>query len=62
MKVMSKFQMPGADVKASFVRENFDKIANQYDRFNDWNSFLLHRVWKNRLVREMEENLSDRLQ
>lgn len=59
---MSKFQMPGADVKASFVRENFDKIANQYDRFNDWNSFLLHRVWKNRLVREMEENLSDRLQ
>ncbi|AXX17482.1 ubiquinone/menaquinone biosynthesis methyltransferase [Leptospira borgpetersenii] len=55
------FQMPHVDTKADFVRKNFNKIANKYDRFNDWNSFLLHRIWKNRLVREIEENLSDRL-
>ncbi|EKR62134.1 methionine biosynthesis protein MetW-like protein [Leptospira weilii str. 2006001853] len=53
--------MPHVDTKAGFVRENFNKIANKYDQFNDWNSFLLHRIWKNQLVREIEENLSDRL-
>ncbi|EMF84347.1 methionine biosynthesis protein MetW-like protein [Leptospira weilii serovar Topaz str. LT2116] len=53
--------MPHVDTKAGFVRENFNKIANKYDRFNDWSSFLLHRIWKNQLVREIEENLSDRL-
>lgn len=53
--------MPHVDTKAGFVRENFNKIASKYDRFNDWNSFLLHRIWKNRLVREIEENLPDRL-
>lgn len=53
--------MPHVDTKADFVRENFNKIANKYDQFNDWNSFLLHRIWKNQLVREIEENLSDRL-
>ncbi|MCL8265759.1 MULTISPECIES: ubiquinone/menaquinone biosynthesis methyltransferase [Leptospira] len=58
---MSEFQMPHVDTKAGFVRENFNKIANKYDQFNDWNSFLLHRIWKNQLVREIEENLSDRL-
>lgn len=58
---MSEFQMPQPDQKAGFVRENFDKIAKKYDRFNDWNSFLLHRVWKNRLVKEMEKRLSGRL-
>ncbi|WP_155119637.1 ubiquinone/menaquinone biosynthesis methyltransferase [Leptospira weilii] len=58
---MSEFRMPRTDSKAGFVRENFNKIAMKYDRFNDWNSFLLHRVWKNRLVREVEKNLSGRL-
>lgn len=50
--------MPQADFKAGFVRENFNKIAKKYDRFNDWNSFLLHRIWKNRLVREIENHFS----
>ncbi|MBF3368299.1 class I SAM-dependent methyltransferase, partial [Leptospira interrogans] len=53
--------MPHVDTKADFVRKHFNKIANKYDRFNDWNSFWLHRMWKNRLVREIEENRSDRL-
>ncbi|UOG40663.1 bifunctional demethylmenaquinone methyltransferase/2-methoxy-6-polyprenyl-1,4-benzoquinol methylase UbiE [Leptospira noguchii] len=55
---MSGFQMPQADFKAGFVRENFNKIAKKYDRFNDWNSFLLHRIWKNRLVQEIENHFS----
>ncbi|MFB5753437.1 MULTISPECIES: bifunctional demethylmenaquinone methyltransferase/2-methoxy-6-polyprenyl-1,4-benzoquinol methylase UbiE [Leptospira] len=58
---MSGFQMPQADFKAGFVRENFNKIAKKYDRFNDWNSFLLHRVWKNSLVQEVENNFSGHL-
>ncbi|WP_017852354.1 ubiquinone/menaquinone biosynthesis methyltransferase [Leptospira interrogans] len=58
---MSGFQMPQANFKAGFVRENFNKIAKKYDRFNDWNSFLLHRVWKNHLVREIENNFSGHL-
>ncbi|EMK07957.1 dimethylmenaquinone methyltransferase [Leptospira sp. ZV016] len=53
--------MPQADFKAGFVRENFNKIAKKYDRFNDWNSFLLHRVWKNSLVQEVENNFSGHL-
>lgn len=53
--------MPQPDQKADFVRENFDKIAKKYDQFNDWNSFLLHRIWKNRLVKEIEKNLSGHL-
>ncbi|TGK33887.1 ubiquinone/menaquinone biosynthesis methyltransferase [Leptospira gomenensis] len=53
--------MPQADRKAGFVRENFDRIARKYDLFNDLNSFLMHRLWKNRLVREMEKNLSQGL-
>ncbi|MGJ4754249.1 ubiquinone/menaquinone biosynthesis methyltransferase [Leptospira kmetyi] len=59
---MSEFQMPQVDRKAGFVRENFNKIAEKYDRFNDWNSFLLHRLWKNRLVSEVEKNLPNHLQ
>ncbi|TGK01995.1 ubiquinone/menaquinone biosynthesis methyltransferase [Leptospira langatensis] len=49
--------MPSQETKASFVRENFDKIASKYDRFNDWNSFFLHRAWKNRMVREIEKEV-----
>ncbi|AOP36646.1 dimethylmenaquinone methyltransferase [Leptospira tipperaryensis] len=53
--------MPETELKAGFVRENFNRIAEKYDRFNDWNSFLLHRVWKNRLVKEVEKNLGAHL-
>ncbi|TGM58691.1 bifunctional demethylmenaquinone methyltransferase/2-methoxy-6-polyprenyl-1,4-benzoquinol methylase UbiE [Leptospira adleri] len=58
---MSEFKMPETEEKAGFVRENFNRIAEKYDRFNDWNSFLLHRLWKNRLVKEVEKNLDSHL-
>jgi len=49
------FKMPDRGEKSKFVRENFEKIASHYDRFNDWNSFFLHRSWKNTLVRWLQE-------
>lgn len=47
--------MPDENSKAQFVKENFEKIAKKYDRFNDWNSFGLHRLWKNHLVNILEK-------
>ncbi|WP_084680436.1 ubiquinone/menaquinone biosynthesis methyltransferase [Leptospira fainei] len=52
---MTSFQMPTTEAKAIFVKQNFDAIAAKYDRFNDWNSFFLHRLWKNQLVKTIEK-------
>lgn len=38
--------------KAAFVQANFDAIAPHYDRFNDWITFGMHRLWKRRTVAE----------
>ncbi len=48
----SRTTLPPAEGKAEFVRKNFDEIARNYDRFNDWISFGTHRLWKRRTVRE----------
>ncbi|EQA36077.1 ubiquinone/menaquinone biosynthesis methyltransferase [Leptospira inadai serovar Lyme str. 10] len=53
--------MPTAESKALFVKQNFDTISARYDRFNDWNSFFLHRLWKNRLVKEIEERAGQKI-
>ncbi|MBK8394886.1 MAG: ubiquinone/menaquinone biosynthesis methyltransferase [Leptospiraceae bacterium] len=47
---MTEFKMPDTQVKAEFVRTNFDVIASKYDLFNDLNSFFLHRHWKNSII------------
>jgi demethylmenaquinone methyltransferase/2-methoxy-6-polyprenyl-1,4-benzoquinol methylase len=49
---MSQFQMPDAKDKPAFVQENFNIIAKKYDLFNDLNSFLMHRYWKNTMVNQ----------
>ncbi|MGE8723161.1 ubiquinone/menaquinone biosynthesis methyltransferase [Leptospira terpstrae] len=49
---MNQYQLPSQEKKPEYVRTNFDGIAKAYDRFNDWNSFFLHRVWKAWVVRE----------
>lgn len=49
---MNQYQLPSQEKKPEYVRTNFDGIAKAYDRFNDWNSFFLHRVWKDWVVRE----------
>ncbi|PJZ70917.1 demethylmenaquinone methyltransferase [Leptospira perolatii] len=53
--------MPSTDTKASFVKENFNQIARKYDLFNDLNSFFLHRIWKNHLVKEVEKETKGQL-
>ncbi|TGL58792.1 ubiquinone/menaquinone biosynthesis methyltransferase [Leptospira sarikeiensis] len=58
---MAAFQMPSSDTKADFVRENFNKIASKYDRFNDWSSLFMHKSWKNRLVKEIEKETTGQI-
>ena len=52
---MTEFKMPETQVKAEFVRTNFDVIASKYDLFNDLNSFYLHRYWKNSIISLIEK-------
>jgi demethylmenaquinone methyltransferase / 2-methoxy-6-polyprenyl-1,4-benzoquinol methylase len=58
---MTDFKMPNQEEKPEFVRENFEKIASRYDIFNDWNSFFLHRSWKNRLVKILATYRAERV-
>ncbi|GBF52008.1 ubiquinone/menaquinone biosynthesis methylase [Leptospira ryugenii] len=53
---MSQYQLPSPEKKPEYVKSNFDDIAKAYDRFNDWNSFFLHRNWKNWLVDQIKTN------
>lgn len=48
----SRTKLPSAAEKSDYVRTNFDAIARNYDRFNDWISFGMHRLWKKRMVQE----------
>lgn len=52
---MNQYQLPSQEKKPEYVRTNFDGIAKAYDRFNDWNSFFLHRIWKDWVVREAKK-------
>lgn len=57
---MTKFKMPESNLKAEFVRTNFDVIASKYDLFNDLNSFFLHRHWKNSIIFLIQKTFSNR--
>ncbi len=48
---MNQYQLPTSEKKPEYVKTNFDHIAIAYDRFNDWNSFFLHRSWKNWMIK-----------
>ncbi|MDF3819645.1 ubiquinone/menaquinone biosynthesis methyltransferase [Leptospira sp. 96542] len=48
---MNQYKLPSQEKKPEYVRSNFDTIATAYDRFNDWNSFFLHRRWKDWVVK-----------
>lgn len=54
---MNQYKLPSQEKKPEYVRKNFDGIAKAYDRFNDWNSFFLHRIWKNWVVREAKKSV-----
>lgn len=47
------YQLPSADQKDRYVRQKFDEIAAQYDRFNDWITQGQHRWWKRTLVNRL---------
>ena len=47
------FQMPDANTKADYVKKNFGIIAGRYDIFNDFNSLLMHRRWKNAVIAQI---------
>ena len=42
--------------KSEYVQTNFNQIAGKYDLFNDMNSFFLHRIWKNSIIKEIRKN------
>lgn len=56
---MNQYELPSPEKKPEYVKSNFDHIAKAYDRFNDWNSFFLHRSWKNWVVKEALKESSD---
>ncbi|MCR9144642.1 MAG: ubiquinone/menaquinone biosynthesis methyltransferase [bacterium] len=45
------YQLPAAEGRADYIRENFDAIADTYDRFNDIITFGMHRLWKRKAIR-----------
>lgn len=51
---MEKYRLPSSSEKADYVQSQFNGIAQKYDRFNDWNSFRLHRIWKRKMVSELD--------
>jgi demethylmenaquinone methyltransferase/2-methoxy-6-polyprenyl-1,4-benzoquinol methylase len=54
---MDQYQLPTPEKKPEYVKSNFDHIAKAYDQFNDWNSFFLHRKWKNWIITQaIKEN------
>jgi demethylmenaquinone methyltransferase/2-methoxy-6-polyprenyl-1,4-benzoquinol methylase len=52
---MNHYHLPTPEKKPEYVKTNFDHIAQAYDRFNDWNSFFLHRKWKNWIIESAEK-------
>lgn len=54
---MNQYKLPSQEKKPEYVRKNFDGIARAYDRFNDWNSFFLHRIWKDWVVKEAKKEV-----
>lgn len=56
-KDASKFEIPRN--KEKFVKENFNKIANKYNFFNDLITQWMHRKWKDIVVYESKVKSGD---
>lgn len=48
------------DEKSSLVRGVFERVAGRYDLMNDVMSFGMHRLWKDRFVRQVRANKNSR--
>lgn len=46
--------LPRDEEKESFIQENFNGIARYYDLFNDLFTFRMHRLWKKKLINNLQ--------
>ena len=46
-----EYVLPPNNEKSEYVKRNFDEISAGYDRFNDWITFGMHRIWKRKTAR-----------
>lgn len=54
---MTSFQLPSTDEKADYVLKQFDRIARKYDIANDLISVGMHRLWKQRAIKELTAHI-----
>lgn len=54
------YKAVSASQKTQKVFDVFDSVATNYDRMNDFMSFGMHRLWKDRLIRQIRPRASDR--
>ncbi len=50
------FKQVDENQKSSMVREVFNSVASKYDMMNDFMSGGLHRIWKDKMVKEIKFN------
>ncbi|MBY0549231.1 MAG: bifunctional demethylmenaquinone methyltransferase/2-methoxy-6-polyprenyl-1,4-benzoquinol methylase UbiE [Candidatus Obscuribacterales bacterium] len=50
---MTSFKLPTTEEKAAYVQNQFDRIARKYDLANDVISMGMHRLWKDRAIKEL---------
>lgn len=50
---MTSFKLPTTEEKADYVQNQFDRIARKYDLANDVISMGMHRLWKERAIKEL---------
>ncbi|CRG98820.1 ubiE/COQ5 methyltransferase, putative [Plasmodium relictum] len=48
------FQKVSEEIKSKLIHNLFSNVSNKYDIMNDLMSLLLHRSWKNELVKELD--------
>jgi demethylmenaquinone methyltransferase/2-methoxy-6-polyprenyl-1,4-benzoquinol methylase len=48
------FKQVDSSLKSSLVKQVFSSVASKYDIMNDFMSAGMHRIWKNRMVEEIE--------
>ena len=54
-----EYSLPSDKKKADYVKQNFNEIAPGYDRFNDWVTFGMHRLWKKHVSVRVKEMVSE---
>ncbi len=57
---MTAFKLPTTEEKADYVQRQFDRIARKYDLANDVISMGMHRLWKDRAIKELLVNKQGR--